>query len=392
MRSIGGELYRYASLGVATLGLNLLMLFGLTEVAGLDPRVSGAISLSVLLVLNFLLADRFIFPGRRSGGAARFSTFVGVSIVMRLAEYAVYAALSGIAGVHYMAAMVTALVASNLGKFLLFRNVVFRATARQAPEAAAASATATRESRDRDLFNDSAERYAAKDLVRSVAAARRARAERTLAQASSGRVPMLLEIGCGAGHLSSYADGRYLRYVGIDYAESLIAWAASRYGRADRTFVAAKATDAPDVDAADVVVMIGVLHHMADAEASLRDLVRRLKPGCRVVANEPQRGNPLIRALRTARTWINRDYSDEQVQYTAKELRDLFENAGLTDIAVIGQGLFATPFAEVVMPAQSIAAPIAALAVRLDGTLERVVPAPMLRLSWNLIASGSKPM
>ena len=140
--------------------------------------------------------------------------------------------------------------------------------------------------------------------------------------------------------------------------------------------------------------MIGVLHHLEDPAVSLGTMVRWLRPGGFLVANEPQPANPLIRVARRVRARHDSCYSSEQEQIGALELRSLFAGAGFQEIEITPQGFVSTPFAEVALRPYRVMAPIARAACAVDGLLERGSPALTRQLSWNLIACGyaAKPV
>ena len=111
-----------------------------------------------------------------------------------------------------------------------------------------------------------------------------------------------------------------------------------------------------------------------------------------MVANEPQRGNPLIGAARALRKNTDPAYSEDQREYSADELLELYRAAGYEDLRVFPQGFLSTPFAEVVTPAQPVTAWLAKVACRLDDTLERLGGRFAGRLAWNVVAQGRRPI
>lgn len=258
-------------------------------------------------------------------------------------------------------------------------------------ESGAERPASAHEQRDRHLFDSIAPRYLRKDLLPASRIARRARLVRTLAQVPADRDIDLLEVGCGAGFSARYLAGGYRRFVGLDYSGQLIAYAREHNLLPGVEFVAANARDYEPAEPFDVVLMIGVLHHFDEMTETLRRLVPRLRPGGWLVANEPQPANPLIRLARSLRKRVDREYSDEQLQLSADELRAAYEAAGLVDVRVSPQGLFSTPFAEVAMAPQLVARPLASFACAVDAALERLVPGLLRRLSWNLVAVGRRP-
>ena len=248
-----------------------------------------------------------------------------------------------------------------------------------------------RQTRDRELFDNIAERYAYKDLHPTSSVARRQRLVRTLAAAKLPDRPDLLEAGCGAGFSARYLTGRFGRFVGIDYSDKLIECANQHNSVPNASFHAENIKDLDMVGHFDAVVMIGVLHHMDDMDTAMQQMVSTLKPGGWLLANEPQPGNPLIRAARHFRKRMDKDYSEEQDQISGSDLRKLYSAAGLTDIAVVPQGLFSTPFAEVPMGPAWLTHPVARASCLLDTVIEVTLRPLLGRVAWNLIARGRKP-
>ncbi|MEO0794430.1 MAG: hypothetical protein AAFX93_04685 [Verrucomicrobiota bacterium] len=88
---------------------------------------------------------------------------------------------------------------------------------------------------------------------------------------------------------------------------------------------------------------------------------------------------------------MDREYSEDQVEYSSGELKEKFESARLANVGITGQGLFSTPFAEKAFRTQRLAHPLGKCAVRVDRLFERAIPALPKALGWNLIAAGQKP-
>lgn len=243
--------------------------------------------------------------------------------------------------------------------------------------------------RDRALFDRIAEKYARKDLARSSALVRQRQLNLAVRPilASGAALGTIVELGCGVGAPARYLAGAYRSYLGIDRSEEMIA-AARRFntGNAAAKFVAG---DAATIDLApvqaDLVLVVDALHHMADVGAVLRNTLRFVAPGAWFVAVEPQSANPVIQALRWARGRVDRSYSHEQHFFAPGELEELLRCHNLSEIEAVCEGYFSTPFAQVVLPVQGVAAPLAGAAVRLDELLARRLPATLRRLSWNVI-------
>lgn len=125
---------------------------------------------------------------------------------------------------------------------------------------------------------------------RRSARAAAAEASRLLGDGPLGRV---LDVGCGTGYLGLglAAEGRAHDLHLVDLSPGMLGRAAANAGRlgVDATFVRASATALPYPDATfDAVVSRGVLHHLHDVPAALREWRRVVRPaGPVLVLSEP---------------------------------------------------------------------------------------------------------
>lgn len=98
----------------------------------------------------------------------------------------------------------------------------------------------------------------------------------------------VLDIGCGPADILAYLPG--VEYWGFDISPAYVERARARFGQAGR-FSCRKLTKAEvdTVEPFDVVLMLGVLHHMEDAQAMglLRLANRALKSAGRLLAVDP---------------------------------------------------------------------------------------------------------
>ena len=203
--------------------------------------------------------------------------------------------------------------------------------------------------------------------------------------------PDILEVGCGAGFSADYLHGRYKTYLGLDYSEKLIAFAKSKNRRAGADFIVADIAQHQSKTKYDAIIMIGLLHHLEEPATTLSQMIKLTKPGGLIIANEPQSGNPAISFLRWVRKKTDPSYSEDQEEYSKEELIKLAQQAGLTDIQIYPQGLFSTPFAEVLLPFQIIMMPLSKFACFLDRVLEKYLPGILSFISWNLILVAKAP-
>lgn len=247
--------------------------------------------------------------------------------------------------------------------------------------------------RDKALFNEIAESYSAKDLASACRPARRMRLVQTMAvcQRDWQFKPDILEVGCGTGYSAQYLEGLYGSYTGIDYSEMLIKQAGKIHQQENVHFEACDFHDFAPGKQFDIIVMIGVLHHMVEIDNVLSKCREMLKPGGYLVANEPQPGNPVVQGLRKIRTKVDTSYSDEQEFLSAEYLRDMYSQAGFTAIRTVPQGYFSTPFAEVILRPQAVFSLLSKTACALDRVLESGTGKLLGRMSWNVIACGRAP-
>jgi 2-polyprenyl-3-methyl-5-hydroxy-6-metoxy-1,4-benzoquinol methylase len=102
----------------------------------------------------------------------------------------------------------------------------------------------------------------------------------------------ILEIGCGRGEFAVHVAKQGAVVTAIDVGEHLIdaARQLAKINGVECDFVQASATDLPFDDAQfDIVIGLGVLHHMSEEDVSktMRQTHRVLKPGGRAYFGEP---------------------------------------------------------------------------------------------------------
>jgi SAM-dependent methyltransferase len=106
-----------------------------------------------------------------------------------------------------------------------------------------------------------------------------------------------LDLGCGTGRFTAHLVRLGLDVHGLDLSPAAVR--AARRNVPGATFDRAdiEATGLPDASW-DVVVLSGVLHHFPDMGPALAECARLLRPGGRLLAYDPHRGNPFMWAYR----------------------------------------------------------------------------------------------
>ena len=246
------------------------------------------------------------------------------------------------------------------------------------------------EKRDRELFDDIFFSYAKKDILPSTSIPRKALLLAAVEPLLKERndLGVIVEVGCGVGASARYLRGLYREYTGIDQSGKMIEAARAFNRDNDKAHFVAKnikdvADEIPD-HSADVILLSGALHHMTELAQVLRRLKRMLTGDGFILALEPQRGNPLIQAMRFIRGLVDKSYSRDQVFFSEKELRDLFSRGGFTGIEVRYLGFLSPPFAQVILRPQAVFAPLGRLTVAMDKRLHKRMPKALRKLSFNI--------
>lgn len=110
---------------------------------------------------------------------------------------------------------------------------------------------------------------------------------------------VVLDVGGGTGGVSARVAHAVRRVVVIEPSAALVRRGRGRSPRS--LFVRGDGTRLPVADArVDVVLLIEVLHHVADADAVLRECARVLRPGGRILIEEVEFGGPIGAVARWA--------------------------------------------------------------------------------------------
>jgi putative flippase GtrA len=107
------------------------------ETLGLAEQLSVALALISALVINFALLRIFVFPGQSASIGSQLAATAVTSFSFRFLEYGMFLALNAALGVNYLVATALAVTISFSGKFLVYRNVIFRQVPLNAQRSAA---------------------------------------------------------------------------------------------------------------------------------------------------------------------------------------------------------------------------------------------------------------
>lgn len=243
------------------------------------------------------------------------------------------------------------------------------------------------ETKDQILFNRIARKYAEKDQYIVSSKAREFQLM-SLVKVIENKLNIthfknVLELGCGVGANSKYLKGYYDHYTGIDYSEEFIKLANSLHANSNTEFLCGNLKDYTFQNKDfDLVIGVGVLHHLPDINIVLRNLKKQFNKNVIYGFIEVQSGNPAIQLLRNFRKKTDQDYSEDQNIFSRKFIYKTFQNEGFEIIGFLYQGYFTPPFAQVKLKPRSIMLPLVKFAIASDQFIQSKFPN---LLSWNMV-------
>jgi trans-aconitate 2-methyltransferase len=124
----------------------------------------------------------------------------------------------------------------------------------------------------------------------------------------------ILDVGCGDGKITKEiaALTPHGNVLGLDYSESMIAFAKSNYPSGNLQFQLGDAAVMPNLEEFDIVFSFCALHWMPDQPTVLNNIYRSMKPGGRFLAVIP---NAIYLDRATQATIENEFWKDDFVGY-----------------------------------------------------------------------------
>jgi putative flippase GtrA len=125
LRLLAGEGLRMGLLSLGRLGLGYLLTTGLTELAGMDPKVAYSIALVTCSLFNFFGCRHLVFHGPRAPLWQEAAKFFPSVLLFRTVEVALFSAIFSLKPNYHLAYFATATIAMA-GKLLVSKFFIFR--------------------------------------------------------------------------------------------------------------------------------------------------------------------------------------------------------------------------------------------------------------------------
>ena len=214
---------------------------------------------------------------------------------------------------------------------------------------------------------------------------RKAIVKKALERAKIKNKVNILEIGCGIAATAVYLDGYYKNYIGIDISKEMIEIGKeiNRNNKKVKLIVGDAFNPKIKKGFPDIIFFDGVLHHIDDVKGLLKKLKLIAHKNTIFVAREPHNGNLLFQLLRRIRMLVDKSYSSDQVFFSEIEIKNIFKDAGLSNINFEYQDYLTPIIAQVPMKPEFIFIKVAKFFIKLENFLEKFLPAYFKKFTWN---------
>ena len=247
---------------------------------------------------------------------------------------------------------------------------------------------------DKELFDEIVLEYALKDYTLSTKLVRENEVISSLnLLGDTSKIKNIVEIGCGIAapynYLSKYID--FDKYIGIDHSLGMIEKAKELHK--DNKNIFFECVDIKNYDKfkeADLIIALGVLHHVDNVEEFLSILSEKTNNNVTILVFEPISNNILINFIRNIRKKIDSSYSSEQVFFKPKELSEIFINNNFKKVTYEYKGYISTPFGEVILKPIWLFTIISKITIFIDAIIEKIFPEFLRKYSWGISLMAKK--
>lgn len=153
--------------------------------------------------------------------------------------------------------------------------------------------------------------------------------DKVVSRFTPGEGSHVADIGTGTGYLAKGLAKYAGKVVAVDSSTAMLEVAANdiiKAGLNNIEFSAGDAHDLPLDDASqDMVYANLLLHHLLEPEIAIKEMVRILKPGGKIILTDVNQHN---------HQWVKQEKFDLWLGFEKKEIRLWYEKAGLVDIEI----------------------------------------------------------
>lgn len=152
--------------------------------------------------------------------------------------------------------------------------------------------------------------------------------EKALVTAGVQAGQLAADIGAGSGFITAGLLGRQLRVIAVDQSEAMLAEMGRKFaavGQVDYRLGQAETLPLADGEV-DYAFANMYLHHVESPGEAIKEMVRTLKPGGKLVISDLGEHNF---------EFLAREQYDRWLGFKRLEIRDWFVAAGLKDVAVV---------------------------------------------------------
>jgi SAM-dependent methyltransferase/putative flippase GtrA len=316
---------RFFVLGLVVVGWGFGLNIFLNEWLHFYRPAAYALVVASQMLLGFLLNRYGVFRGTRAPFMGQFLKYLSALALFRFIDWILYTAQVELFAVPYLLAQGANTVFIFLSKFLLYRRIFTGAedmTPQEVHEPAQEAGAAFQEKGEPNLRYHEAQANMAllPNYYRWVGSLFR--------RDISG---VVLELGCGAGHMLSQYQDLAERIVAVDVNPICLGTLRETYGHVNVEAIQADLSgDWGELKSlrADVVVALDLLEHVENEAAFLSKVRSHLKPGGRVALKVPAQRRLFSEADRASGHWRRYDEADlvglmESAGFRARWVREI---------------------------------------------------------------------
>jgi ubiquinone/menaquinone biosynthesis C-methylase UbiE len=142
----------------------------------------------------------------------------------------------------------------------------------------------------------------------------------------TGKVPTLVDVGCGTGFLSAGIAPFAEKVIAIDDSEGMLEVARENTAKLGLDNVVTRQGSVSNLpvegDTAEAAFANMVLHHAPNPQVMINEMARIVKPGGKVVITDIDKHD---------KEWFKTEMADVWLGFTKGQIRQFMRSAGLTD-------------------------------------------------------------